>query len=228
MNYQAVIFDLFGTLIPSFSEKEYRQTVMQTATILSATPEEYWQLWAATFDDSILGIISDYEAKIIHICQKMELNPKMDKIRKATKILFDYEKTTMIPRQEAIGVLSALKIKGYKIGLITDCSFEATAIWKDTALAPFFDVTIFSCSVGLRKPDPRIYHLALNKLGVESRLSLYIGDGSSRELTGATQVGMQAIQLRTPGEDSPDVYRVNKEDWQGAIIKSLTDVLALV
>ena len=67
----------------------------------------------------------------------------------------------MVPRPEAAEILSALKLKGYKIGLISDCSSNTITLWENTGLKPFFEVTIFSCAVGLKKPDPRIYHMAL-------------------------------------------------------------------
>ena len=49
MKYKAVIFDLFGTLIPNFSEKEYRRIIDHMASVLSAPPEPFWELWSATF-----------------------------------------------------------------------------------------------------------------------------------------------------------------------------------
>jgi putative hydrolase of the HAD superfamily len=133
-----------------------------------------------------------------------------------------------VPRPDAIETLKTLRSGGHKIGLISDCSSEVPAVWQDTALASFFDVTVFSCSVGMRKPDPRIYHLAAKQLGVGPSDCLFVGDGSSRELSGALQAGMQAVQLRVPGEDNPDVYKIDQEDWHGKVVTSLSEVLRLI
>lgn len=228
MKYQAVIFDLFGTLVPNFSEREYHQVVVKMASILSAPEDEFWQLWKASFNQRALGILPDLESQIRSVCRQLGQEVNGDKMREAARVRFDYEKQATIPRPEAIKTLSALKSRGVKIGLISDCSSEVPAIWNDLPLAPFFDVTIFSCSVGLRKPDPRIYHLALQQLEVGPENCIYIGDGSSRELPGASEVGMQAAQLRIPGEDNPDVYKIDSEEWQGRIVTSLWEVLALV
>ena len=228
MKYKAVIFDLYGTLIPNFSTKEYRRIVVQMASILSASPETFWQLWSGTFRESILGILPDSKAKIIHICDKLGLNPEQEKIIKAEQIRFDYEALSMVPRPEAVGVLLALKSKGLKIGLISDCFSETVTMWKDISLKSFFDITIFSCTVGLKKPDPRIYRMALEQLNVIPQDCLYIGDGSSHELTGALKVGMHPVWIRIPDETGADNFRIDEESWDGTVISSLKEVLDLV
>ena len=55
-----------------------------------------------------------------------------------------------------------------------------------------------------------------------------IGDGSSHELTGATDVGMQAVLIRVPYEDAYDVYRPDVDEWQGPMVASLTEVLTFL
>ena len=228
MKYKAIIFDLFGTLIPSYSEKEQRRIVRSMAAILSASPEPFWEFWSNTFKESILGILPDSEAKIRYICNKSGLNPEHENIRKASQLFLDFEARSMIPRPEAIGVLSALKQKGYKIGLISDCTANTVVLWQHTSLKPFFKVTIFSCAVRVKKPDPRIYHMALDKLKVKPEDCLYVGDGSSRELTGALKVGMHPVWLRIPEEINEDNFRIDQEEWDGVIISALKEVLDLL
>jgi putative hydrolase of the HAD superfamily len=228
MKYQAVIFDLFGTLIPSFSEREYQEKVKEIASIMQASPHDFWKMWSATLKESMLGAIPSLEAKIIRICQKLGIRTEASKIREAEDMFYEYEAKYMLPRPEASEVILQLKTTGIKTGLISDCSSEGPELWKKTALAPFIDVSIFSCSVGLQKPDPRIYHLALQQLDVKAQDCLYVGDGGSTELTGASRIGLDAVQLRIPGENDPDVFRINKEDWQGTIITSLKEVLILI
>jgi putative hydrolase of the HAD superfamily len=228
MKYKAVVFDLFGTLIPSFSQKEYREIVMRIARDIPAPPEDFWRLWSDTFNQSILGLFPNYEAKIKHICQELGVDISELKIKVVALRMSTYAANSMVPRPEAVEVLTQLKSKGLRIGLVTDCAADAPAAWKNTPIAPYFDVTIFSCSVGMRKPDPRIYELVTKKLGVDPEDCVYIGDGGSYELSGASRVGMQAVQLRAPGEDNPDVYVVDKEDWQGRRIRSLTEIAGLL
>jgi putative hydrolase of the HAD superfamily len=79
----------------------------------------------------------------------------------------------------------------------------------------------------MKKPDPRIYDLVCRQLGVEPDRCLYVGDGSSRELTGAREVGMTPILISVP----TDQYFVEREDaseWTGPVVESLSEVLDFV
>lgn len=62
--------------------------------------------------------------------------------------------------------------------------------WKESPLASCFDETIFSCDAGLLKPDPRIYALALKRLGFPPDACLFAGDGGHSELKGAREAGL--------------------------------------
>lgn len=230
MKYEAVIFDLFGTLIHNYSIREYISILRQMASVLSAPPEDYVQLWYDTFNERCTGVFQSPEANIDYLCQKLGVTIEDSQRSLAARIRLDLTVRSMTPVPESIAVLSHLKSEGYKTGLVTDCSAEVPAIWQDTPFAPLIDVTVFSCVVGLKKPDPRIYQLAAERLGVEPEKCLYIGDGSSRELTGAAAVGMHPVLIRDPDEDSTEVHRVDAEaeKWDGPVISSLKDVLTLI
>ena len=230
MKYEAVIFDLFGTLVPNMSLSEHRAVLTRMAHVLSAPPDDFAQLWFDTFNERVTGILQSPEANIEYICKKLGVHVEDTQIRIAAQIRFDLTLRLMKPRADAIETLSHLKSQGYKTGLITDCSIEAPTIWESTPFASLIDVTVFSCVVGLKKPDPRIYRLAAERLGVEPHSCLYIGDGSSRELTGAAAAGMHPVLIRDPDEDSTEVHRVDAEaeKWDGPVISSLKDVLTLI
>ena len=76
----------------------------------------------------------------------------------------------------------------------------------------------------MTKPDRRIYQMACERLGVSPEACLYVGDGGSKELTGASDSGMQAVLIRAPY----DTVNGNREEWPGERITGLPEVLALV
>ena len=94
--------------------------------------------------------------------------------------------------------------------------------------APLIESPVFSCSVGLKKPDHRIYEVACRGLNVEPADCLYVGDGSDRELTGAVEAGMTTVLLRVPLEDTYDASRPDVEQWQGLAVSSLSEVPGLL
>jgi len=134
----------------------------------------------------------------------------------------------MKPRQDTIDTISYLQSQGLKIGLISNCSPETPLIWKETPLAPLVDVALFSSSVGIKKPDPRIYQLASERLAVKPENCAYVGDGDSQELSGAARVRMHPVLIRLAGEDGTQPHLTNREEWEGPTITLLKDVLDLV
>jgi putative hydrolase of the HAD superfamily len=70
--------------------------------------------------------------------------------------------------------------------------------------------------------------MILEKLRVKPQDCLYIGDGSSRELGDALQVGMYPVLIRVPYETSEDSARIGEEDWEGTVISSLKEVIDLI
>jgi len=223
MKVKAVIFDLFGTLIDSFNGQEYRQVLSEMASSLSLPEDLFYDLWSSSFNQRAKGVFKTLEESIDFISK--EINKPVDErgIEQAIRIRLDYSKKSLVPRKDAIATLKQLKVLGLKIGLITDCTIEIPQIWNTTTLSQYFDSVIFSCSVGIKKPDPRIYHLACKKLKVKPKDCLYIGDGSSRELTGALHVGMFPILIRSPTEKNS--VRYDEEDWDGLRISSLSEIL---
>lgn len=227
MKYKAVIFDLFGTLVDGFIYQEYQGVLEQMASILKIPFDAFRQLWHETAYERNIGTISTAEAHIEYICQKLGVSADDTKIRLANKIRYDFVANTIKPRQYAIEVLSYLQSQGIKVGLISNCSPETPLIWKDTPFAPLFDVTVFSSSAGVAKPDPRIYQIAVEQLAIEPENCLYIGDGSNQELTGALKAGMHPVMIRVDYEDDSQIF-AKRESWSGPVISSLKEVLTLV
>jgi len=223
LKIKAVIFDLFGTLIDSFNAQEYRQVLSEMASSLSIPENSFYELWSGSFNQRALGVYKTLEESFNFISRKLNKPIDENGIEKAIRIRKDYTKRTLVPRQDAIDTLKQLIRLGLKIGLISDCTFEVPQMWNTTMLSQHFNSVIFSCSVGIKKPDPKIYHLMCKKLKVKPKNCVYIGDGSSQELSGALQVGMFPILIRSSTEK--DSVRYDEDDWDGPKISSLSEIL---
>ena len=62
-------------------------------------------------------------------------------------------------------------------------------------LARYFDTVVSSASVGLHKPDPRIFELACARLGVAPEEAAHVGDHHYADIVGATAVGMMPVLI---------------------------------
>jgi putative hydrolase of the HAD superfamily len=224
MKYDAVIFDLFGTLVDSPSIQVRNSVLKQMAAELTLPEPDFVKLWNETLTQRDTGRLLQVEDVLNHIASQMGTNLEKEKIRLVTDLRFDYIRKLMNPRPQAVEVLSRLKNQQYRIGLISDCSLEVPSIWRETPFDSLIDAAVFSCLVNMKKPDPRIYQMVANKLGVHLEKCLYIGDGSSHELTGALQAGMFPVMIRM--QDNRQVFQTEAEsdEWKGPVIVSLTEV----
>ncbi len=225
--FGAVIFDLFGTLTPNFAMVELERVLYQMAAHLSVPPQPFVRLWLDTFPQRATGMFRTKGANLAYICRALDMTVGEDALCGAADIFLAYERRHLIPRADALETLSRVKNAGLRTGLISDCSHPLPEVWPDTPFARLIDVPVFSCDVGVRKPDPHIYHLACSRLGVPPQQCLYVGDGGSQELTGASQVGMRAVLLRAE-EDGDRSVRYDTDVWHGPSVPTLSEVISLL
>jgi putative hydrolase of the HAD superfamily len=226
--YKAVIFDLFGTLVDNFTVPEYQRVLAEMSAVLKAPTDRFSQLWRDTFRLRTNGTHRTHQDSIRYICRELGLTVTEGQVEEAAALRLAYTIKALKPRPQAVPVIKKLKSMGYKVGLISDCSPETPAAWSQTLFRGLFDVTVFSCKAGMKKPDPRIYRLATEGLKVKPEDCLYIGDGSSQELTGARQAGMTPVLIRVPDEPADTHFIDREENWEGPVIASLGEVLELV
>ncbi len=228
-NTSALIFDLFGTLVDNFSFQRHELAVTEMAGLLSM-PREGFALWYVerTGWGRISGEFASIEANIEHACAGLGIDPDPALVTAAAGVTLDFTRETLRPRVGALEMLAEARAMGYKLGLITDCSPAVPLLWPDTPFAPLIDAPVFSCKVRLRKPDPRIYEVACERLGIEAESCVYVGDGSSDELRGASEAGMRAVLFCCDHTDSYDAHRPGVTGWQGASISRFEDLLFLV
>ncbi len=96
-------------------------------------------------------------------------------------------------RADVVDKALELRRAGYRTALITNNIKEFSEGWR--AMIPvddMFEVIVDSSAVGMRKPDPRIFHLALDQLGVAPERSVFLDDASGN-ITAARALGMHAI-----------------------------------
>ncbi len=101
-----------------------------------------------------------------------------------------------IPRhninEQIILLIEKLKANGYKVGLLSNNDIRAAHRFRDTKLIDYFDAVVVSADVGCSKPDPKIFKIFIEKLGVIPGELIYIDD-TERSLSTAKEVGYTPI-----------------------------------
>jgi putative hydrolase of the HAD superfamily len=227
MKVKVIIFDLFGTLVEDFATS-IGQMQAELIKALAVPREPFMENWRQTSEMRTIGAFQTVEASIDYVCGVMGTQITAEQMAKAVGIRLHYIRRALNPRPDALETLARLKTDGYKTGLLSNCSIEIPILWPETEFADLLDSAIFSSRERLKKPDPRIYHLACKRLGAEPEACLYVADGENHELTAAAKVGLHSILIRNPSrDDGKEVLREARE-WQGDSIDSLTNVLQLV
>lgn len=89
--------------------------------------------------------------------------------------------------------LAALKARGLLLGVISNSDGRIESTFEQAGLASYFDFFIDSFHVGAEKPDPRIFHLAIERAGVTPDQAAHVGDLYWVDVVGARSAGLLPI-----------------------------------
>jgi putative hydrolase of the HAD superfamily len=220
---RAVVFDFYGTLTPAASDAIWARDAAAVADALGVPAASMIAMLGESFGERMSGALGDTAQTLRTLAARMGFQPTPEQVDAAARVRQRLQTSLFTPRPEAVPVITSLRARGLRIGLVSDCTSELPAAWPALPLSALVDAAVFSCVEGTRKPDPRLFLAVAGRLGVSPAECLYVGDGGGRELTGAGGVGMRAVLLA-----GPDWYRhgaVEREaDWSGRRISSLTEL----
>jgi putative hydrolase of the HAD superfamily len=122
---------------------------------------------------------------------------------------------------EVLDALDRLRADGKRLGLVSNITLLPRLVREDLdrmSMGSRLDATVFSSEVGVRKPDPRIFREALERLGSEPAQTVFVGDRLYDDISGAQAVGMRAVLTKQfRHEDDPEY----KPD---AVIEHITEL----
>ena len=228
MKYEAVIFDLFGTLVRSFTRQEYDQVDAQMAKAVDIPFSEFWRLVGETWNDRCLGHYGSTEDNIKDICRRFGVEVDTTQITQAANYHYEFIRNAIIPERNVLEALTMLKNRGLKLGLISNCGPAVPLLWGQSPLAQLIGIPVFSCKEHVSKPSIGIYKIISHRLQVKPQKCIYVADGSNEELTNAAAKGMLPILKRTTLNDVYDKHRPEVKSWPGLAIdeiRELSDIL---
>ena len=229
MPFRAVIFDLYGTLVPEIPHEDFYASIDHMARVLGADPDAFRGAWNGTVVERQTGVYKTMDENVLAICEAIGLpEPDAVAVSQALKRRAEMYDAWFRPRDGAVETVIELRARGFGLALISMCAPDTPPMWEASAFAGLVDVEVFSSVVGLRKPDPAIYRFACDALGVAPEECLYCGDGAYRELTGAQEFGMTAVEIRDPAVDVTTLLHLEGDDWSGARIADLRELLEYV
>ncbi len=96
-------------------------------------------------------------------------------------------------------ILRELRDRGLILGVVSNADGRIAAILRQCGIEQFFQVMIDSHLVGVEKPDPRIFHLALARAQARPEQAIFIGDIYGVDVLGAERAGIRPLLLDALG-----------------------------
>jgi 2-haloacid dehalogenase len=124
---------------------------------------------------------------------------------------------------DAVATLRRLKDGGYATGILSNGSPDMlAAAAENSGLAPFLDQVLSVQDVGIYKPSPRVYQLAVDRMGVSAQEICFVS-ANAWDVAGAAEFGFQVVHLNRFGQPAERLPGTPK-----AVMKSLSDLPPLL
>lgn len=221
--FAAVVFDFFGTLTPGTPDEVWLDHAARLAAVLDVDGPALRAALHASFPERATGSLGDLPQTLRFLAGQFGVQLTGDRLAVACRVRRQFQCGLFALRPEALPAIRSLRARGLKIGVLSDCTAELPDAWPELGVSGLVDAPVFSCVVGIRKPDARLFAKVSGDLGVDPGGCLYVGDGGSRELSGARLAGMHAVLLAAGDRPAGSGYD-RERDWDGPSIGSLDEL----
>lgn len=140
-----------------------------------------------------------------------------------TKELVEYCYSLVIENVEITKEILNQFLTEYLLALISNYYGNVATVLKELSLKKYFTSIVDSTVVGIRKPDPKIFKIALDELGVNPDDAVMIGDSYSNDIVPAKSIGCKTIWINNKGWNEQNEN--NKADFIIKSFKELPDIL---
>jgi len=194
---ESVIFDWGGVLI-----NDPAPGLMQYCTkALCVANEDYIKAHSKFADDFHKGLICE-DTFWEQICSELNV-PKPD----IPSLWAEAFEAAYIPRNDMFSMAASLQENGYRTAILSNTELPAMQYFLQQRY-DMFDVLVFSCAEGVKKPDRKIYELTLEKLGSLPEQSVFIDD-NPEYINGAKEVGINTVLFQSVGQVKNELARLS-------------------
>ncbi len=210
--HRVVLFDIGQTLVracPDIGEMFWRVSTelgyevdRRYAVRLQPLVYEYYEaeylkdgdFWCHQ-DRSVLIWLDMYAL----MCREAGLDDEIDRI---PRLMYDryLDARSWEVYGDVVPCLTRLKRRGCRLAAVSNWSNHLEGLLRDLGLLPYFDEVVASAAVGLRKPDPAIFKLALQRLGATPDSAVHVGDSYEADVCGALNADIEAVLLDREGK----------------------------
>ncbi len=207
---KAIIFDIGGVLAlakkPIKTKKGVKISGVHSAIAkkLKVSLDQWFDSIDSVYADALEGS-SPYPKIIKIMAQNNKLPPK-----KLERLIIKTYKDKFKVNKPLFKEVFKLKKQGYKIAILSDQWHLSKIALMSYKFYKKFDLTIVSCDVGVRKPNPKIYKVVLKKLNLSAKECVFI-DNQIWNLKPAEKLGMKTILFKDNNQTIKDLKKLGVE-----------------
>lgn len=204
--YAAILFDLGYTLVHFEPAQEL---IVQDALRAAGAERSVAEIqaavravWGAYYRDAATATFpasEEYDREVERGLSRSLLaaldvadEAALDRYRAALDAWFD-RPGVVRAYPEAPDVLGALAARGYRLGVVSNWSWNLRRRVAQAGLDGYFEVVWASAYAGCSKPHPAIFHQALAQMGLPPDGALYVGDSYEHDVIGARSAGLDVV-----------------------------------
>lgn len=192
MRIRATLFDLGGVVVGSplhairaFEDAHGIRQGAVNGVVVSSGPRGAWSR------------LEQGELRLEQFYPAFEADCAAAGVTLDARALMEAVTTATAPRPSMLGAIARIRAAGLRVGALTNNWIVDERETGMGALRDLFDVFVESAVEGLRKPDPRIYALACDRLGVSPPETAFLDDIGANLKT-ARELGMTTIKVVDP------------------------------
>jgi putative hydrolase of the HAD superfamily len=191
---RAVLFDFYDTLAHVDGEAILagRRAIAERAGVAE---EAMAARWRDSAEQRMLGTLGSLEEQIGAMLRQLGRPAEPARLAELAEIDIRAWQAAVQLYPDAIPALEALKARGYRLGVLSNCSNQAGYVIERAGLDHLFDALTLSFRLQLAKPQPEIYHAACDALGVAPTEAVFVADGAFGELDAARALGIVAVLI---------------------------------
>lgn len=153
-------------------------------------------------------------------------------IAEELSFLYDYERVENMRKPRLKETIEELHGMGIRMGVVSNIISTSLVphMLNEYGISSYMKCIVMSSSSGIRKPDPRIFELAMDKMGVTAAETGYVGDTISRDVLGARNANLGLIiQIENPSIAHRDVnFRGPDAPKPDYLVKQLYEIPAIL
>jgi putative hydrolase of the HAD superfamily len=191
---RAVLFDFYDTLAHVDGEAILagRRAIAERAGV---DEQAMAALWRDSAEQRMLGTLGSLEEQIGGMLQRLGRPAEPTLLGELAEIDVHAWQAAVQLYPDAVPALETLKARGYRLGVLSNCSNQAGYVIERAGLDHIFDALTLSFRLQLAKPQPEIYHAACEALDVAPAESVFVADGAFGELDAARALGIVAVLI---------------------------------